>query len=129
MSESRPEPDGDERTNKHHRARRRLLKSLACGGVAAAYALKSHAPDQLRSGRGGDGGLRSRLRPALLAVQVAVSLALLVGAGLFLRSTAKLDALRYGMDQDRVLVVTTPLRHAGYSAAARYTAEGPGAGH
>ena len=95
-----------------------VVAALACGGVAAVYALKSHAPDQLRSGRGGDGGMRSRLRPALLAVQVAVSLALLVGAGLFLRSTARLDALRYGMDPDRVLVVTTPLRHAGYSVPA-----------
>ncbi len=95
-----------------------VVAALACGAVSAMYALKSHAPDQLRSGRGGDSGMRSRLRPALLAIQVAVSLALLVGAGLFLRSTARLDDLRFGMDPDRVLVVTAPLRHAGYTVPA-----------
>jgi predicted permease len=95
-----------------------VLAAVACGAVAAVYALKSHAPDHLRSGRGGDTGMRSRLRPALLAVQVAVSLALLVGAGLFIRSTARLDNLRFGMEPDRVLVVTAPLRHAGYSVPA-----------
>jgi predicted permease len=95
-----------------------VLAAVVCGAVAAVCALKSHAPDQLRSGRGGESGMRSRLRPALLAVQVAVSLALLVGAGLFLRSTANLDALRFGIDPDRVLVLTAPLRHAGYSVPA-----------
>jgi predicted permease len=42
----------------------------------------------------------------------------LIGAGLFLRSVERLGALQFGHDHDRVLVVTMPLRGAGYEPAA-----------
>ena len=74
--------------------------------------------ERLKSGRGGEGFGRERLRQALLVAQVVVSTLLVVGAGLFLRSTAQLGGLQFGHDHDRVLVVTMPLRGAGYAPAA-----------
>ena len=52
-----------------------------------------------------DGGLRrSRLRGALTIVQAAVSVVLLVGAGLFVRSLWNASTLDLGVDADRVVV-------------------------
>ena len=52
-----------------------------------------------------DGGLRrSRLRGALTIVQAAISVVLLVGAGLFVRSLWNASTLDLGVDADRVVV-------------------------
>jgi len=48
---------------------------------------------------------RSRMRASLLIVQVVLSVVLLVGAGLFVRSLARLRDLRLGYDVDPVLLV------------------------
>ena len=48
---------------------------------------------------------RSRTRTALLVLQGALSVVLLVGAGLFVRSLANVHGLRLGYDVDRVLWV------------------------
>jgi predicted permease len=72
--------------------------------------------ERLKTGRGGDGFGRERLRQGLLVAQMVVSLLLLVGAGLFLRSIDQLGRLQFGHDHDRILVATMPLAGAGYSA-------------
>jgi putative ABC transport system permease protein len=46
---------------------------------------------------------RSRLRSGLLAFQAALSVVLLVGAGLFLRSLVKVENLRMGYDAQRLV--------------------------
>jgi predicted permease len=93
--------------------------TLVCAVIAATQARATRMAVVLRSGRGtADAGGRSWLRQALLVTQVAVSLALLIGAGLFLRSVRQLGDLQFGMDPDRVLVVSVPLQHAGYEPAA-----------
>jgi predicted permease len=51
------------------------------------------------------GGRRSRLRTALTVTQAALSVVLLVGAGLFVRSLLHVNALSLGMQPDRVLAV------------------------
>ena len=48
---------------------------------------------------------RSRTRTALLVLQGALSVILLVGAGLFVRSLDKINSLRMGYDVDRLLWV------------------------
>jgi predicted permease len=53
---------------------------------------------------------RSRLRALLVVVQGALSVALLVGAGLFLRSFANVRALHLGYDVDPVLYVERNMR-------------------
>ncbi len=51
----------------------------------------------------------SRFRHWIVASQVALSLVLLVAAGLFLRSFAKLATLDIGFDRNNVLIVSTSL--------------------
>jgi len=51
------------------------------------------------------GGKRSRLRAGLTLAQAALSVVLLLGAGLFVRSVRELDALPLGIDADRILAV------------------------
>ena len=49
---------------------------------------------------------RSRLRTALIVAQGALSVALLVGAGLFLRSLSNVRSMRMGYDVDQVIVAS-----------------------
>ena len=53
---------------------------------------------------------RSRLRWALLVTQAALSVVLLVGAGLFVRSLLNVKRVRMGYDVDQLLWVNTRLR-------------------
>ncbi|MGV3709328.1 MAG: ADOP family duplicated permease [Gemmatimonas sp.] len=62
-------------------------------------------------GRGGD-YQRSRLRSSLLVVQAAMSVVLLVGAGLFVTSLRNLQSMSLGFDSERVVWVSTHLRTA-----------------
>src|SRR4029077_20189200 len=48
---------------------------------------------------------RSRLRAGLLIAQAALSVVLLIGAGLFLRSLSNVENVRMGYDADRLLYV------------------------
>jgi predicted permease len=56
------------------------------------------------------GTYRSRTRGALLVLQVALALVLLVGAGLFVRSLRNVRDVRLGFDADSVLVVGMEMR-------------------
>jgi predicted permease len=64
----------------------------------------------LKSGTRAGTSTRSRARVALLVLQAALSVVLLVGAGLFVRSFANVLAVRLGYDPDRVLLVDLQLR-------------------
>jgi predicted permease len=55
-------------------------------------------------GGSGHGGMRVTLRRTLVVTQIAVSLVLLVAAGLFVRSLAKIKDIDTGFDPDRVLL-------------------------
>lgn len=59
------------------------------------------------------GKQRSLLRAGLLLVQVALTLVLVAGAGLFVRSLRNVRALDLGLDAERVLIATMDLREAG----------------
>jgi len=62
--------------------------------------------------------LRSRLRGGLVAFEVALSLVLLIGSGLMLRSLATLYALDPGLDPARALTFRVSTRGASYQSAA-----------
>jgi putative ABC transport system permease protein len=88
---------------------------LALGaGVAAGLlpALQSSGanPGPSLLGSRGDVGGGTALRRALVAVQVAVAVVLLTGAGLLLKSYTRLQAVAMGLDPERVLTlrVTAP---------------------
>ena len=70
-------------------------------------------------GRGTWSGRRVGLAGSLVVAQVALSLVLLVAAGLFVRSFASLATLDPGFDEDRVLLVHIGTRRAGLEPPAR----------
>ena len=69
----------------------------------------------LKEARPGRSLRRSRLRSVLIAGQMAMTLLLLVGAGLFLRSLAKAQAIDPGFDPAGVEVVSFDLQLHGYA--------------
>ena len=73
-----------------------------------APALRASRPDltaSLKAGARDGGGQTSRLRAVLTVSQAALSLVLLTGAGLFVRSLMHVRAIDLGFQPDRVLVV------------------------
>ncbi|MES2304283.1 MAG: ABC transporter permease [Gemmatimonadota bacterium] len=80
-----------------------LLTALVVGVIPALRAGGTGLTASLKSGVRVSGG-RSRVRSALTVVQAALSVLLLVGAGLFLRSLAQVRALDLGIDAEHVIV-------------------------
>ncbi|HEY2164664.1 MAG TPA: ABC transporter permease [Gemmatimonadaceae bacterium] len=80
---------------------------LLTGLAPAVRAGRTDLTTSLKAGAREGGGHASRLRGALTISQAALSLVLLTGAGLFVRSLAHVRAIDLGFDPDRVLVVQT----------------------
>jgi predicted permease len=107
-----------------------LVLVLACGaslGLLTGLPPKHPAEALNESGRASTGGRRhARLRAAFLAFEVALSLVLLVGAGLLVRSFAKLTSVDPGFDPSGVLAADLPLakaRHPDTAAQLRFADE------
>jgi predicted permease len=66
--------------------------------------------DELKAGARGVRSYRSHARSTLLVLQGALSLVLLVGAGLFVRSVGRVRDVRIGFDADSAMVVELNLR-------------------
>ena len=76
-----------------------VLTGLIFGLAPALQAAKTNLHDALKDGgRGSAGGARARLRNALVIAEIALSLVLLVGASLFVRSFLNLQDARAGLD-------------------------------
>jgi predicted permease len=83
-----------------------LVAMLAGVGAGAIPALQSSRPDLVRSLKGGargDARHRTRLRAALLVVQAALSVLLLAGAGLLIRSLRNVEAIDTGYATQRIV--------------------------
>ncbi|MCM3901970.1 MAG: ABC transporter permease [Pyrinomonadaceae bacterium] len=96
-----------------------LLVSLATGVLfGLAPALQVSRPDLTdalkESGRTTAGLRGNRLRGALVMSEVALSLVLLIGAGLMIRSFAKLNQVDPGFNPDRVLTLGVALLNTKY---------------
>ena len=99
------------------------LTGLACGVLPAVRGTRGAVADSLKEqGRGSvtEGGRRGLLvGKALVAIQMAFCLLLLVVAGLFTRSLQSLTQTDVGFDRDHILVARVDVRGAGYSSAER----------
>ncbi len=93
-----------------------LFTGLLFGLAPAVHVLRSDIANWLR-GRGGEGGRRDarRTRDALVIAEIALSLILLVGAGLLIRSLARLIDVGVGFDTAQLFTGTIDLPGARYA--------------
>jgi putative ABC transport system permease protein len=87
-----------------------LFAALLTGLVPALHAQRTNLAGSIRSGARDETYRRSRTGTALLVFQAAVSVLLLVGAGLFVRSLQNVEQFRLGYDADDVVFVTANTR-------------------
>ena len=88
--------------------------------VGLAPALRTSTPDlvrELKDTASPGGPARSRLRSLLVAAQVAISVVLLIGAGLFVRSLQHLNTVDLGFNPRNVLLANVNLPRQGYDKA------------
>jgi predicted permease len=93
-----------------------VLSGLFFGIVPALKASRTDLVSTLKSDTGNIGGRSSRwdLRRSLVSLQVGLSLLLLAGTGLFVRTLSNLRRLDPGMDRQNLLLVDTTIWQTGY---------------
>ena len=98
-----------------------VLTGILFGLAPAWSAAKVNLMDTLKeASRGGSGTVRShRLLNSLVVTQLALSVVLLVGAGLLVRSYARLTRVHPGFDPSQLLTMQTELSHTPYTSGAR----------
>jgi len=96
-----------------------VLTAIIFGLAPALQVVRRDLNDPLRdSGKGTSGGsTHGRLRNAVVVLEVAVSLTLLVAAGLLMRSFVALREVHLGLQPDHVFVVRLPLPEERYKTS------------
>jgi putative ABC transport system permease protein len=95
-----------------------LLTAVLFGLAPALQLSKQSLGISMReAGRGSDGSPRRFTRSAILVAEVALSVMLLLGAGLLLRSFTALNRVDLGFDGDNVTTFTLTLPDARYKTA------------
>ena len=92
-----------------------MASALAMGVVPAMRAARTDLRGLLQGGRVHGDRRHQRLRQALVVAQVAVTLVLVVGAGLLVRSFVRLGSVAPGYDPRGVLTVSVDLPRARYT--------------
>jgi putative ABC transport system permease protein len=100
-----------------------VMTALIFGLVPALQAARRDLNDPLRdSGKGVSGGTgHGRFRDAVVVLEVALSLTLLVAAGLLMRSFVALREVHLGLQPDHILVARLPLPTDRYKTAEQMT--------
>jgi len=100
-----------------------VLAALVFGLTPALRAVRGNLADGLRDRGSDSGGVRgNKLRTALVVSEVALSLVLLIGAGLMVRSFSQLQKVDPGFDAKNVVTFNAPLSFLKYlSSQARAT--------
>ena len=98
-----------------------MLTALIFGLAPALQASRRNLNDSLRdSSKGTSGGSsHANIRNAVIVFEVALSLTLLIGAGLLMRSFAALHEVKLGLRPDHILVARLPLPQDRYKSAAQ----------
>jgi predicted permease len=93
-----------------------LLRRSKRGRPSFSSASRTELAGELNAGARGssEGNFRNQTRSALVAAEVAVSLVLLIGAGLLLKSFARMEAVRPGFDPSNVLTMRLSLPKTRY---------------
>ena len=87
-----------------------ILSTLLFGFVPALGIAKQDLIEPLKSsGKGAAGGRGGKLRSALVILEVTLSLVLLTGAGLLIRTFVALQSVNLGFNPDNVLAARIPL--------------------
>jgi putative ABC transport system permease protein len=87
-----------------------LVVGVLTGLAPVLQATRADLTSDLKAGTREGTYTRSRMRIGLLVLQGALSVVLLVGAGLFVRSLRNVQALRLGYDVDPVMLVNLNMR-------------------
>jgi predicted permease len=100
-------------------ARTWVVTAAMCAGVAALFGIVpalAHRPGfrLLRASPGTEAERHSTVRRILVGTEVALSLALLVGAGLLARSTARLHRMELGFEARGLALSSLALRERSY---------------
>jgi putative ABC transport system permease protein len=109
-----------------------LATGLVFGLIPAVRAAGANLAASLKEGgRGaGNGATPARVRDALVVAETSLSLVLLIGAGLMLRSLDRLMRVDPGFDPDGVLTIRVPMpegaRAPGYTAMLERVGRMPG---
>ncbi|MFW6078239.1 MAG: ADOP family duplicated permease [Gemmatimonadota bacterium] len=82
-----------------------LLAGLVAGIIPGIQASRPRVAESLKSASRSATGSRSRMGTALTVFQAALSVVLLVGAGLFVRSLRGVEATDYGFEPDRLVML------------------------
>jgi putative ABC transport system permease protein len=100
-----------------------LVTTVLCGLAPALETTKHNLNDALKEGGAATtaGLRRNRLRNALVVAEVALSLPLLVGAGLMLNSFANLVRLDRGIQTDHLIIAKLDFSITGYTTWVRPT--------
>ncbi len=98
-----------------------LASALLFGMLPAIHASRSQVSDTLKeSGRGATGSrARQRVRNALVIGEVALSVALLIGAGLLIRSFWLVQRVHPGFQTERVMTLRINLPRTSYGDGAK----------
>jgi putative ABC transport system permease protein len=89
--------------------------ALAFGMVPALRAARTDPGNALKDRGSVSGGVRNnKVRTGLVIAEVALSMALLIGAGLMLRSFAQLQSVEPGFNSANVVTFTAPLQFIKY---------------
>ena len=100
------------------------ITAVLCGLAPALASMKAEVLDALREGTHGGGQSRGqhRLRNVLVVTEAALAMVLLVGAGLLLRSFAKMLATDPGIETTHVMTASLALPKQDYPTQERVNA-------
>lgn len=94
-----------------------LVAAIIFGLAPAIQSSRASVSDSLKEGARSSGGrARHRLRAALVVGEVALSVALLIGAGLLMRSFWRLQQVNPGFNLDRLVTMNVNLPRPAYDA-------------